>query len=58
MLKRNTDGTVDVICETCNGKLSDYLDRRASLPTNSFKSKMLAWLYGYSITTERCSYCV
>ena len=58
MVKNNPDGTFDVICETCNGRLSDYLDRRASLPTNATKATMLAWLYGYSIQLERCSYCV
>jgi len=58
MVKKNPDGTFDVICETCNGKLSDYLDHRATLPTNATNATELAWYYGFDTSLAKCSYCV
>ena len=58
MVKKNADGTYNVICEHCNCALSDYVDRRASLPTTADKASELAWYYGFNTQLERCSYCV
>jgi len=58
MVKKNPDGTFDVICETCNGKLSDYLLPHKYLVNTADKASELAWSNGFNTTLTRCSYCV
>ena len=57
MVIQNLNGSIEIICDWCAGKLSDYT---TDLPKDTDTLYRVAQTFGFEIAKgyERCSYCV
>jgi hypothetical protein len=57
MVIQNQNGSVEIICDWCAGKLSDYI---TDLPKDTQSAYRVAETLGFKTNNghERCSYCV
>jgi len=57
MVIQNPNGSVEIICDWCAGKLSDYT---TDLPKDIQAAYRVAETFGFQTAkgNERCSYCV
>lgn len=60
MVIQKPNGSIEIICDWCAGKLSDYLTNSTDLPKDYLTAYRVAESFGFQTAkgNERCSYCV
>jgi hypothetical protein len=59
MVTQQPNGTIQITCDWCAYKLSDYLTNSTDLPKDFLTAYRVAESFGFETTngTDRCSYC-